>query len=187
MKGEQYMLANKPERFRDEKINGEIFDMSPVPNFRHSVITNNINCAIKAGLKDSLCLVFMENIDYKYSKETDDYLEPDIIICCDRNKIRGNSYYGTPKFVAETLSPFTVKRDRGIKKDIYEASGVEEYWIVSPVERAVEIYYLKNGKYEIEESYILDDDETSDHYNLKQEITLRAFPITMTLEDIFSY
>ncbi len=181
------MLANKPERFRDEKINGEIFDMSPAPNFRHSVITNNINCAIKAGLKDSLCLVFMENIDYKYSKETDDYLEPDIIICCDRNKIRGNSYYGTPKFVAETLSPSTVKRDRGIKKDIYEASGVEEYWIVSTVERAVEIYYLKNGKYEIEESYILDDDETSEHYNLKQEITLRAFPITMTLEDIFSY
>lgn len=181
------MLANKPERFRDEKINGEIFDMSPAPNFRHSVITNNINCAIKAGLKDSLCLVFMENIDYKYSKETDDYLEPDIIICCDRNKIRGNSYYGTPKFVAETLSPSTVKRDRGIKKDIYEASGVEEYWIISPVERAVEIYYLRDGRYELQESYIVDEDEASEHYNLKQEITLRAFPITMTLEDIFVY
>ncbi len=58
---------------------------------------------------------------------------------------------------------------------------------MSPMERAVEIYYLKNGRYEIEESYILDDDETSEHYNLKQEITLRAFPITMTLEDIFSF
>ena len=181
------MLAGIRERIRDEKINGEIFDMSPAPNFRHSVITNNINCAIKAGLKDSLCLVFMENIDYRYSKENDDYLEPDIIICCDRNKIKGNAYYGTPKFVAETLSPSTAKRDRGVKKNIYEASGVEEYWIVSPVERAIEIYYLKNGKYEIEESYILDDDETSEYYNLKQEITLRAFPITMTLEDIFAF
>ena len=89
--------------------------------------------------------------------------------------------------MAETLSPSTAKRDRGIKKDIYESSGVEEYWIVSPTERAIEIYYLKNGKYEIEESYILDDDETSEHYNLKQEITLRAFPITMTLEDIFAF
>ena len=57
--------------------------------------------------------------------------------------------------------------------------------ILSPIERAVEIYYLKDGKYEIEESYILDDDEASEHYNSKQEITLRAFPITMTLEDIF--
>ena len=86
--------------------------------------------------------MFMENIDYKYAKDSDDYLEPDIIICCDRNKIRGNSYYGTPKFVAETLSPSTAKRDRGVKKDIYEASGVEEYGIVSPMERAVEILSL---------------------------------------------
>lgn len=89
--------------------------------------------------------------------------------------------------MAETLSPATVKRDRGIKKNIYEASGVEEYWIVSPIEHAVEIYFLRDGKYELEESYIVDDDEKSEHYNLKQEITLRAFPITMTLEDIFVF
>ena len=77
---------------------------------------------------------------------------------------------------------------RKISSDlIYEASGVEEYGIVSPMERAVEIYYLKYGRYEIEESYILDDDETSEHYNLKQEITLWAFPVTMTLEDIFVF
>lgn len=43
------MQAGNHERIRDEKINGEIFDMSPAPNFRHSAITNNINCAIKAG------------------------------------------------------------------------------------------------------------------------------------------
>lgn len=175
------------DRVRDEKINGEIFDMSPAPNYQHSVVNGNLFSKIAAGLKDSLCLVFMENIDYKYSKESDDYLEPDIIICCDRSRIKGNSYYGTPKFVAETLSPSTAKRDRGVKKQIYETSGVGEYWIVSPVERAVEIYYLKDGKYELEESYILEDDETNEHYNLKQEITLREFPITMTLEDIFIF
>lgn len=175
------------DRVRDEKINGEIFDMSPAPNYQHSVVNGNLFSKIAAGLKNSLCLVFMENIDYKYSKESDDYLEPDIIICCDRNEIKGNSYYGTPKFVAETLSPSTAKRDRGVKMQIYETSGVGEYWIVSPVERAVEIYYLKDGKYELEESYILEDDETNEHYNLKQEITLREFPITMTLEDIFIF
>lgn len=82
-------------------------------------------------------------------------------------------------------SPSTAKRDRGVKKDIYESCGVEEYWIVSPIERAVEIYYLEDGKYKLEESYILEDDETSRHYNPKQEITLRAFPVTMTLEEIF--
>ena len=141
------MAIAQRERQRDEKINGEIFDMSPAPNFQHSVVTNNINCKIREGLKDSLCLVFMENIDYKYNKDTDDYLEPDIIICCDRSQIRGNSYYGAPKFVAETISPSTVKRDRTIKKDIYESAGVDEYWIISPIERALEIYYLEDGKY----------------------------------------
>ena len=89
--------------------------------------------------------------------------------------------------MAETISPLTVKRDRGIKKNIYEASGVEEYWIVSPIEKAVEIYYLRDGKYELEELYILDADEASEHYNLHQEITLRAFPVTMTLEEIFVF
>ncbi len=180
------MALVQRDRVRDEKINGEIFDMSPSPSFQHSVVTNNINCKIRDGLKDSLCLVFMENIDYKYDPESDDYLEPDIIICCDRSKIKGNSYYGTPKFVAETISPSTVKRDRTIKKDIYEKAGVDEYWIVSPVERALEIYYLNNRKYELVESYVVEDDEKNEHYNLKTEVTLRCFPITMTLEDIFT-
>ena len=128
----------------------------------------------------------MENIDYVYDLDSDDYLEPDIVICCDRSKIKGNSYYGTPKFVAETISPSTAKRDRTIKKDIYEKAGVDEYWIVSPVERALEIYYLNNGKYELVESYVVEDDEKSEYYNLKAEVTLRCFPVTMTLEEIFA-
>ena len=49
--------------WRDEKINGVIYDMSPSPSFQHGIINNNINTVIKAGLKDSLCLVFMENLD----------------------------------------------------------------------------------------------------------------------------
>lgn len=181
------LSSQRMNRLKDEKINGEIVNMSPAPNYQHSVVNGKIYAKILDGLKDSLCLVFMENIDYKYSKDSDDYLEPDIIICCDRSKIRGNSYYGTPKFIAEVLSPSTVRRDRGIKMEIYERCGVEEYWIVSPVERAVEIYYLKDGKYVLEDSYILDDDETSEDYNLKQEVALRAFPVRMTLEEMFVF
>ena len=99
------------DRIRDEKINGVIFDMSPAPRYEHSLVNGNLFAIIKAGLKDSICRVFMENIDYVYDLDSDDYLEPDIVICCDRSKIKGNSYYGTPKFVAETISPSTAKRD----------------------------------------------------------------------------
>ena len=62
---------------------------------------------------------------------------------------------------------------------------MEEYWIVSP-QGFVEIYYLKNGKYVLEQSYMLQEDKEDEHYNAETEISLRAFPhIKMTLGEIF--
>lgn len=174
------------ERKKDEKVNGVIYDMSPAPGYQHGIINNNINTIIKMGLKNSLCLVFMENLDFKYHPEiNDDYLCPDIMIICDRKHLRGGAYSGVPKFIAETLSPSTAKRDRAEKKDIYETAGVEEYWIVSP-QGSVEIYYLEDGKYILKQSYMLQEDKDDDEYNAETEIALRAFPhIKMTLGEIF--
>ena len=116
----------------------------------------------------------------------DDYLCPDIMVICDRSHLKGGAYSGVPGFVAETLSPSTTKRDRTDKKSIYESSGVEELWIISPRERAVEIYYLEDGKYNLNQNYILQDDVEEAYYNADIEIALRAFPhIKMTLADIF--
>lgn len=53
------MPLAKQKRIRDEKVNGQIFDMSPAPSYQHSAVTNNINCIIKAGLKGSMSMVFM--------------------------------------------------------------------------------------------------------------------------------
>lgn len=175
------------ERKKDEKINGVIYNMSPSPSFKHGIINGNIYRIIGNNLKDSICLVSIENLDFKYHPdENDDYLCPDIMIICDRKHLKGGTYSGVPKFIAETLSPSTAKRDQSEKKDIYEKSGVEEYWIVSPQGR-LEIYYLQDGRYVLEQSYILQDDEEDCEYNAEQEICLRAFPhIRMTLAEIFN-
>lgn len=174
------------ERKKDEKINGVIYDMSPTPEFKHGIINSNIHGGIKHGLKNSLCLVFMENLDFKYHPDVnDDYVCPDIMIVCDRKYLKGGFYSGIPKLIVETLSPSTAKRDRTEKKDIYEQAGVEEYWIVSP-QGAVEIYYLENGKYILEQNYILQSNEEEEDYNVDLEISLREFPhIKMTLGEIF--
>lgn len=174
------------ERVKDEKINGVVFDMSPSPDYRHGIVDSNIHTIIKRGLKDSVCLVSIENLDYKYHPgENDDYVCPDIMVICDRKNLKGGSYSGVPKFIVETLSPSTAKKDRTVKKDIYEESGVEEYWIVSP-QGLIEIYYLNDGKYTLEESYMLQGDKEGEYYNAETEIRLRAFPhIKMTLGDIF--
>ena len=73
-----------------------------------------------------------------------------------------------------------------VKKEIYQNAGVSEYWIVSPKERAVQIYYLEDGKYDLKYSYILQDDLEEDHYNADTVITLRDFQnISMTLAEMF--
>lgn len=158
------------ERKKDEKVNGVIYDMSPAPGYRHGIINGNIYSVIKAGLKNSLCLVFMENLDFHYHPDVnDDYLCPDIMVVCDRQGLKGGSYSGVPRFIVETLSPSTAKRDRTEKKDIYETAGVEE-----------------DGKYILEQDYILQEDREDPHYNADMEISLKAFPhIKMRLSEIF--
>lgn len=174
------------EHYKDEKINGVIYNMSPAPNFRHGIVNSNLHRIIANSLRNSVCRVFMENLDFKYHPNiNDDYVCPDIMIICDRKHLKGGSYYGVPKFIVETLSHSTAKRDKTEKKDIYEKAGVEEYWLVSPY-GAVEIYYLRNGKYCLEQSYMLEADKEDEDYNAETEITLRAFPdIKMELRDIF--
>ena len=180
------MALLKENRQKQEKINGVVYDMSPSPDYTHGIVNNNINTIIKCGLKDSLCLVFMENLDFKYHPEVnDDYVIPDVMVICDRKHLKGGSYSGVPKFTAETLSPSTALRDKTEKKEIYEKAGVEEYWIVSP-NGELDIYYLENGTYTLAHSYFLQDDPEEEHYNAKTEIRLKTFPhIKMELGDIF--
>jgi Uma2 family endonuclease len=45
-----------------------------------------------------------------------------------------------PDLVVEILSPATARRDRTEKKDIYERSGVREYWIVDPNAKEVIVH-----------------------------------------------
>ena len=60
---------------------------------------------------------------------------------------------GVPDMVAEIFSRSTMKRDMGIKKDIYERNGVKEYWMIDPWRETVEVYILRDGKYRLDDVY----------------------------------
>ena len=48
----------------------------------------------------------MENLDFKYHPEVnDDYLCPDIMIVCDKDKLDGKRCNGAPDFIIEIISP----------------------------------------------------------------------------------
>ena len=165
----------KEEYKKEEKINGVIYDMSPSPNYQHGIVNGNIYRIISGKLQGSICLAFIENLDYKYHPEiNDDYVIPDVMIVCDRKYLKGGAYSGVPKFIVETLSPATALRDKTDKKEIYQEAGVE-------------IYYLEDGSYKLNYSYILQDDPEEAHYNADTVITLKEFPnISMALTEIFA-
>jgi Uma2 family endonuclease len=52
---------------------------------------------------------------------------------------------GAPNLVIEIGSPSTRGRDETIKRQLYERSGVDEYWIVDP-ETDVVRFYRREGE-----------------------------------------
>ena len=71
--------------------------------------------------------------------------------------------YPPPNLVVEVLSKSTQGRDRGEKKDAYEADGVREYWIVDARAHTIEVYELakdKHGRmvFHLRETYGIEQD-----------------------------
>ena len=69
--------------------------------------------------------------------------------------LRAFSLHFPPDLVVEVLSPSSAKKDRGYKKDLYEKTGVQEYWIVEPALRSIATYLLTDGKYRLNDIYAL--------------------------------
>ena len=55
--------------------------------------------------------------------------------------------HGPPELIVEVLSPGPVneERDRATKLQLYSPYGVDEYWIVDPRARIVEVYRQRDG------------------------------------------
>jgi Uma2 family endonuclease len=174
------------DEIKSEKINGIVYNMSPSGGFKHCQINGNLHLILAQQLKGSVCFVSVENFNLYFSN--DDYVIPDIMLICDRSQIKRDKYRGVPRFIAETLSPSTALKDRTVKKEKYAALGVDEYWIISPRERSVEVHYLENGYYRLVASHILVDDEEDENYNADTILTLKAMPhISVPLKDIFDH
>ena len=77
-------------------------------------------------------------------------LQPDIVFVANNqlHQIKEDGIHGAPTLVIEILSPSTAYYDTKTKKQIYEAAGVKEFWIVDPEDGEAIGFELKNGKFE---------------------------------------
>lgn len=178
------------EKRREELINGEVVVMSPAST-GHAYIADNILMIFKQYLKGKRCVPFGDGVLVHLTDK--DKFVPDVMVVCDRSKIKRTHIDGAPDLVVEVLSPGTAKNDKGYKKEIYASSGVPEYWIVSPKGKFIEVYLLKDGRYVLDNLYTLysaeelEDMTDEENAALVTEFKCHLYDdLTIRLDDIFS-
>ncbi|MCI9045595.1 MAG: Uma2 family endonuclease [Peptococcaceae bacterium] len=184
------MAYNYDDDYRSELINGKIIMMSPRPVFNHVTVASNIYRIFANYLKGKSCTPFDDGFDLYLTEK--DHFVPDAMVVCDPNKIKYNGVHGAPDLVVEVLSPSTMKNDKGYKKDVYEQCGVLEYWLVDVNNKSVEQYLLQDGKfvlndiYVIQPDYVLDDMSEAEKAELVWDFKCSLYDdLLIHLEDVF--
>ena len=142
---------------RRELIDGFIKIMTPAESSKHQEVCGSLMSNLHRFIKKNKgkCKVYPD-IDVRLPKEgkkSDDQIftvvRPDICVVCDPAKIDKRGCIGAPDMVVEIQSFSTAKYDLTRKFDLYEASGVKEYWVVYPYDEGIEVFLLQSdGKYD---------------------------------------
>lgn len=146
-----YLLWKFEERI--ELIKGKIFRMSPAPSRKHQDVSMNLIAEILPTFKGQKCKIYTAPFDVRFPKSTTEnetiytVVQPDLCIICDENKLDDRGCIGAPDLIMEILSPGNSKKELKNKFELYEESGVREYWIVNPLDEVVYIHTLEKGKY----------------------------------------
>ncbi|MBK8701024.1 MAG: Uma2 family endonuclease [Saprospiraceae bacterium] len=146
-----------------EIIRGKIFRMSPAPGTAHQKISRNFGGLLYNHLKGKRCQYSVAPFDVilpvkgKDFMHSDRVVKPDLVVVCNPDYIKEKGCFGVPDWIIEILSPHTTKKDLQDKFDLYEESGVNEYWIVEPRNKTVEVFILEEGTYRRVTAYVIDD------------------------------
>ncbi len=120
-----------PEGTRCELIDGIIY-MSPAQTISHQgTLTSLTGQFYNFVTKSKRGEIFVSPIDV-YLDNKKNAFQPDLIFIAKENGsiIKEDGIYGAPDLVIEVLSKGTKEFDLTKKKNVYEKSGVKEYWVV---------------------------------------------------------
>ncbi|GHV04838.1 hypothetical protein FACS1894217_00740 [Clostridia bacterium] len=137
-----------PENTRAELVDGAIVMMAGA-SAAHQRVQMNLSAFLHGFLRGRSCRVFPAGFDvHLVDRGDEDVFQPDVLVVCDKSKLREDGCYGAPDFIAEILSPSTSRHDRFTKYHKYLRAGVREYWIIDPMDNTVHANILRNGKYD---------------------------------------
>ena len=120
-----------PDGVWAELINGIIYDMC-VPSLPHQLAVKAITKIFDDFIEENngVCMTFNGQTGLWFEEDETNLLVPDMMVVCDRDKLKYKGIIGAPDFVLEVLSAATRVRDLGIKSKLYKEKGVKEYWII---------------------------------------------------------
>ena len=156
-------IYNLPDGQRAELIDGQIYDMAP-PSRIHQELLSELHYKIREYIEknNGSCKVYPAPFAVFLNKDDHNYVEPDISVICDKNKLDERGCNGAPDWVIEIVSQSTQRIDYGIKLFKYRSSGVREYWIVNPMKQTVQTYSFEG-------------EEDSAQYSFSDEISVYIY------------
>ena len=142
---EDYLLMEEEKRY--EIIDGRRYTV-PAPTPYHQWISSRLERALEDYVtQHDLGTVLHAPCDVVLSPI--DVVQPDIFFIAQEHRgiITDRNIWGAPDLVVEILSPTTAEKDRDLKRKLYAAYGVREFWIVSPEGQTVEVLKLGETGY----------------------------------------
>ena len=143
------LLEAMPAETLCEIIENKLF-MSPAPNTEHQEISGELEFLMRSFCKKNK-LGKIYDAPFDVIVDEANVVQPDIIFISNANldKLSKRGFEGVPDLVVEIISPSTFYRDSHEKKDFYEKIGVQEYWLIEPANRIIEVFFLENQKYQL--------------------------------------
>ncbi|MCI0697343.1 Uma2 family endonuclease [candidate division KSB1 bacterium] len=136
--------------WRYEIIEGELY-MSPAAEPIHQEYGGEMFAALRDfGKKRNAGKVYMAPIDVILPGLASP-VQPDVLFIVKNRLhiVKKGRIEGAPDIIVEILSPSNWIIDRREKFNIYAKAGVREYWIVNPMVRTIELFVLREGRYEL--------------------------------------
>ena len=130
-----------PDGERAELIDGQIYYMAP-PRRKHQELVSRFTQKISNYIdsKKGECKIYPAPFAVFLYKDNKTYVEPDISVICDKNKLDDKGCNGAPDWIIEIVSPSSRQMDYYTKLFRYQNAGVREYWIVDPDKGRVTVY-----------------------------------------------
>jgi Uma2 family endonuclease len=164
-----------------ELIKGKIMLMAPAPSVRHQDISMNLSSLLHVYFRHKKCKVYAAPFDVRLydrkksilaSQEIHTVVQPDLCVICNPDILDTQGCNGAPDWIIEILSKGNSKKELQTKYELYQETGVGEYWLVYPYEQTVHQFVLENGQYQLKKMYTTDDIATPYLFpELKIELT----------------